>query len=167
MASTKTSKQLNAIPSLLDRLSESPSSDVSNATLERGELPDLDVESGILRDLGWLLNSTSLSSTTDLSQWPNVQRSVLNYGVGVLTGRVFGTADAPQLASDIKKRITIYEPRLRRDSLTVHVSIDGDDHDHRQIHIRIDGEYAGRGQSLPIAMDLCVDTDTGCIQIES
>ena len=165
MASTKSSKQLNTIPSLLDRLTENPASQVSEATLARGEQPELDIEAGILRDLGWLLNSTSLAATTDLSRWPNVQRSVLNYGVGTFAGRVVGNADAPQLELEIKKRIATYEPRLRRDSLSISVSTEGTNHDSRQIRVRIDGEYVAHGHLMPIAMDLHVDTETGRTEI--
>lgn len=165
MVSTKLSKQLNAIPSLLDRLSENLSQDASHATLERGELPDLNIESGILRDLGWLLNSTSLSTTTDLSPWPHVQQSVLNYGIGILTGRVLGNADAPKLEYEIKKWIAIFEPRLRGDSLSVRVSTEGEDHDPREIRIRIDAEYAESGKLLPVSIDLSVDAETGRMQI--
>ncbi len=165
MASINDRKRANAIPSLLDRLSTRRAGDASGATAASGEMPDLDIKSALLRDLGWLLNSTSLSSTTDLASWPNVSRSVLNYGIANFSGRSVGNADSFEIAQSLKKAIARYEPRLRPASLLIQVSTEGADHDQRQIRIRIEGEYAAQNQWLPLAMDLCLDTESGRLEV--
>ncbi len=165
MASLIGRKHLNAIPSLLDRLSVRGAEEASGATLERGELPDLNIESAILRDLGWLINSTALTASTDLTPWPHIRRSVLNFGVGIFTGRTIGNADASEIAQNLTTAILQFEPRLRPATLSVHVSTEGENHDQRQIKIRIEGDFAEYDQWIPLAMDISLDTETGLLQI--
>ena len=159
-------KKTAATLSLLDRLTDRSSREASEATIERGELPETDIEAAIQRDLGWLLNTTSLAATTDLSRWPNVRRSVLNYGVSVFTGRLLGNADVPQIESALKKAIALYEPRLRKESIRVQAVAEKDSFDQRAIRIRIEGEYSDHDETDALVIHLTIDTETGRLQIE-
>ena len=164
MASIKSLKHITAVPSLMDRLTERSPTDVSSATLERGELPELKIKEAICRDLGWLLNTTSLAATTDLSRWPQVRRSVLNFGVNVFSGRYIGNPDAPQIAATIKRSIETFEPRLRRETLRVN-AISGDDgYDQREIRVSIEAEYVDHGQLHQLTINLRIDAETGRLQ---
>ena len=41
----------------------------------------------VLRDLGWLLNACGIDDVVDLERYPEVRRSVLNFGLRSLAGR--------------------------------------------------------------------------------
>ena len=133
--------------------------------LWRGEMPEPDIEKALLRDLGWLLNTTSLSPTTDLSRWPNVRRSVLNYGVNVFTGKLLGNADLPQIEASIKKAIELYEPRLKRGSLRVQALTDSVGRKEREIRVRIEGKFVAHHQPVSFAMLVAIDAENGRLEI--
>lgn len=66
----------------------------------------------VLRDLEWLLNAVSLESSVDLTRFPNVERSVLNFGMPSLAGRLRGSIEPVAVADRIRDCIETYEPRL-------------------------------------------------------
>jgi type VI secretion system protein ImpF len=66
----------------------------------------------VLRDLGWLFNSFNLEETQDLSAYPEVKRSVLNYGLPSQAGRAVSSIDAAEMARRLAEVVTHFEPRL-------------------------------------------------------
>jgi type VI secretion system protein ImpF len=70
-----------------------------------------------------LMTDTEALETTDpadaVAGFPEVRTSVLNYGVPAFSGRLSSSFDADHLAREIKAILTIFEPRLRRDSVKV------------------------------------------------
>ena len=105
-------------PSLLDRLTdespESPSERKDDRVIDLRRLREI-----ILRDLSWLLNSSNSESTFDVDRYPNVAKSVLNYGVREVSG-VFSTADrALMICTSIAEAITQFEPRIKPGTLDV------------------------------------------------
>jgi len=105
-------------PSLLDRLTD-------DARQERQESRDKRVLSmrglrkAVLRDLGWLLNSTSLGSVQPLDAYPLAAQSVLNFGLPDLAGRTATGLDRGELGRRIRQAIWDFEPRILRDSVQV------------------------------------------------
>ncbi|MEQ1830290.1 MAG: type VI secretion system baseplate subunit TssE [Pirellula sp.] len=165
MASIQTKKSSSVLGSLLDRLTERLPDEVSEATLERGEMPLADLEESIYRDLCWLVQSTSLETTTELSRWPNVRRSVLNYGIPVFAGKVLGNAELGQIEASLKRSIELFEPRLQSDSLTVNAVSSLGEFDHRTIRIQIVGECVDHHGTCSVAIQVCIDLDTGRLQV--
>ncbi|MCP1673930.1 type VI secretion system lysozyme-like protein [Natronocella acetinitrilica] len=66
----------------------------------------------VLRDLGWLLNTPRMGELVDLSLYPEVTRSTLNYGVPDMTGQSLSGADLKSLADGLRQAIIAFEPRL-------------------------------------------------------
>lgn len=66
----------------------------------------------VLRDLVWLLNTTHLSSSDDLSAYPEVEHSVINYGIGELSGRLVSGMDTRELERVVRQAILDFEPRI-------------------------------------------------------
>jgi len=58
-----------------------------------------------------------------LADFPEVRRSVLNYGVPSFAGHTGSDFDRDALARDIKEVLAVYEPRLKRDTIRVQVRI--------------------------------------------
>lgn len=65
------------------------------------------------RDLGWLFNSMSLDAEQDWADYPEVERSVINYGMPSFAGRTASSIDPLQAAERLRHAIETFEPRLR------------------------------------------------------
>ncbi|WP_404309735.1 type VI secretion system baseplate subunit TssE [Neorhodopirellula lusitana] len=77
------------------------------------------LSSQIERDLLALFGTRRMSEDTDLSAWPLVQKSVLNYGIPDLTGVTSSGLDLPVLNRELTEAIRRFEPRLRPETLNV------------------------------------------------
>ncbi|MFJ7797208.1 type VI secretion system baseplate subunit TssE [Pseudomonas sp. NPDC096950] len=144
-------------PSLLDRLSD-------DATHERQEARDKRVLSmrglrkAVLRDLGWLLNSTSLGSVQPLDAYPLTAQSVLNFGLPDLSGRTATGLDRGELGRRIRQAIWTFEPRILRDSVQVVPVLSADAHaSHNHVAFEIHGQLWG--QPLPERLYLKTELD--------
>ncbi|WP_290648313.1 type VI secretion system baseplate subunit TssE [Aquisalimonas sp.] len=109
----------------------------------------------VLRDLGWLLNTGQLTAVVPMENYPEVRRSVLNYGVPDLAGMSVSGADLQRLAESLRLAITTFEPRLRHVSVT---PLDGDQEGRQnRLSFRIAGELWG--QPLPEQLYLHTEFD--------
>jgi type VI secretion system protein ImpF len=147
-------------------LTDLDSGNVSDATLQRGEMPVNRLEDAVHRDLCWLLQTTALDSTTDLTRWPHVRRSVLNFGVPIFAGRILGNADLSDMERAIQKAILLYEPRLVRNSLEVRALHSEGNSDHREIRIQVTGQILNEDQLIPMSLQVHIDTESGRIEID-
>jgi type VI secretion system protein ImpF len=113
-ASLQREPAYGARASLLDRLTQERSASAGGTpagvqTLRRS----------VLRDLAWLLNSTSLESTQSLDGFDRVRRSVVNYGLPALAGSGAGAVDPTQIERHLREAIVRFEPRIAADSIEV------------------------------------------------
>lgn len=78
-------------------------------------------------EASYLLSEHETLSTEDpvdlLRDYPEIRRSVLNYGVPSFSGRRGSDFDKDALARELKEVLAIFEPRLKRDSIRVTVSV--------------------------------------------
>jgi len=110
-----------------------------------------------LRDLAWLLNTSNLAVTEDLSHDPQVQNSVLNYGVPELAGTTVSNMDIPLLERQIRQAILDFEPRILAKTLKVKLSVDDKKMSHKTVSFLIEGQLWA--QPLPINLYLSTDLD--------
>lgn len=75
--------------------------------------------SEVRRDLQALLNTVNLNSTQNLSDFPEVENSILNYGLPDLSVHVVDTIKIDRLADDIREALIRFEPRMDPRSLQV------------------------------------------------
>jgi type VI secretion system protein ImpF len=109
MAELTTQERLQ--PALLDRLTDDePEKSIESRDLRVISLPKL--RQCILRDLSWLLNTPHLEATTDLSEYPYVAQSVLNYGLPSFSGGAIATLVGRVVEHAIKEAVLRFEPRL-------------------------------------------------------
>lgn len=105
-------------PSILDRLTDdepkTKAENANNRVIDIRRLREI-----IQRDLSWLLNTGNLDSEIDPEQFPNVRRSVVNYGVPDTTGDYSTRARASDVRDAIRAAIELFEPRILDGSLTV------------------------------------------------
>lgn len=150
---------------LLDRLSSVSNSQVAESTVARGELQLSDIKASILRELTWLLNTNQLETTVELSSWPAVQQSVLNYGVPQLAGKWEHFPDRIRLERDLAKIIQTFEPRLAKGSVQVSITQDDCHDDTHTLLMQLDAECQIVRQKLPLRIQARLDAETGQLSV--
>lgn len=143
-------------PSLLDRLTDEDSA-AAQEPRDKRVLSMRGLRRAVLRDLGWLLNTTGLGALQDLDATPLAARSVLNFGLPDLTGRTASSLDHDALARGIRQAIWDFEPRILRDSVQVRALAHGDAEAPNQVAFEIHGELWG--QPLPERLYLKTELD--------
>ena len=107
-------------PSLLDRLTDDePHTQVE--TRDKRVLSMHKLRQSVLRDVSWLFNSDSFESVTDLTDYPEVAKSVLNYGMKDLAGITMSGANLPEIEKRLKQALFNFEPRIFPNTLSIRV----------------------------------------------
>lgn len=147
-------------PSLLDRLTDEDSA-AQQEPRDKRVLSMRGLRRAVLRDLGWLLNTTGLGALQDLGATPLAARSVLNYGLPDLTGRTASSLDRELLARGIRQAIWDFEPRILRETVEVravaHADAEGGGGAPNQVAFEIHGELWA--QPLPERLYLKTELD--------
>jgi type VI secretion system protein ImpF len=152
-------------PSLLDRLTDD-NPEQTRETRERRVLNLRQLREGVIRDLSWLLNTGNLDSVEDLDPYPEVQDSVLNYGMPHLAGNTASGVDLRAVERRIKDAIVKFEPRILSKSVRVRVSVDADDFSHNAMVMEIQGELWAQPVPERLFLKTAVDLETGHIDVE-
>ncbi|WP_028310745.1 type VI secretion system baseplate subunit TssE [Derxia gummosa] len=152
-------------PALLDRLTDLDPTRSQEAReqrlLGRNQLRD-----AVLRDLGWLLNSTR-PNDIDAADRPNVRRSVLAYGLPALSGTTASSLDVRSLEAQVRQVIIDFEPRIVPNTLEVQAQLADNVLDSHNVL-----SFSIRGQlwSVPVPLEMLlrteVDLESGQVQIE-
>lgn len=152
-------------PALLDRLTDDDpdqrSETLQNSVVSKGRL-----KRTVLRDLVWLLNTTAHNTSGQLDLYPEVRRSVINYGIPVLSGKNFSGVDWRELERQIFDAIVAFEPRILPGTLSVKASAPADLMSH---HNLLQFELRGELWSMPYPIELLIrselDLETGYMKL--
>lgn len=121
------------------------------------------LELTVRRDLAWILNTTNLGAAIDLEPYPEVQSSVLNFGVPDLAGKTMSTRAIRQRADEIEAAIRAFEPRIGAEGLAVEPRSTGEREN--AITYVITGDITAAVNALPIRLVTDVETDTGAVTV--
>lgn len=113
----------------------------------------------VRRELSWLLNTVHMGAGQDLSRYPHVQTSVLNYGLPDLTGRVSTAKAVQSRARDIEAAIRVYEPRM--DPAKTRVEAEPGVGFDNAVSYVIYGDITGAVKGLPVKFFANVEVETG------
>jgi type VI secretion system protein ImpF len=105
-------------PSILDRLTDDEPKNTSESSGSR-VIDIRRLREIIQRDLSWLLNTGNLDTQIDAERYPNVRKSVVNYGVPDATGGYSTKKSADDVRDAIRAAIELFEPRILDGSLNV------------------------------------------------
>ena len=141
-------------PSLLDRLTDS-APEHRRESLEQQTLTMTQLRQAVLRDLAWLLNTTNLGATEDLSLFPRVADSALNFGVPGFTGLIAESERVADLEAAIADAIRRFEPRIRPETVRVQARAGGENRIGRSLIFEISGELWGQ----PVPQELFLETE--------
>jgi type VI secretion system protein ImpF len=87
--------------------------------VQRVAITEATLRREVTRDLEALMNCVSIDSTIDLSEFPMVEKSVINYGFPDIAIRTIDELEVAGLEHDIEKVLCTHEPRLAAASLRI------------------------------------------------
>ena len=162
-------------PSLLDRLTDNdPRSKVES--VEARVLNRQQLRAAVLRDLGWLFNTTRQEPSkgspleAERERWasaPHARRSVLNYGLPAMAGETMGSLDFDALERNVRDALIDFEPRIDGESLEVELSLEGGMRDHHNaLRLIIRGKMWNQPVPLEILLSADVDVETGTVAVK-
>ena len=147
-------------PSLLDRLTDERP-DKKKESAGDSELSQHELKNAVIRDLGSLLNSVNLSVVEDLDDYPEVKKSVLNYGVPELSGHSMSSVNAKEMEKAVRLAILEFEPRIIRNSLRIKVSADRNSMAHNALSFSIEGAIFGQPAPFQVLLQSRLDLESG------
>ncbi|MES9899881.1 MAG: type VI secretion system baseplate subunit TssE [Sedimenticola sp.] len=162
MAELTTKERLQ--PSLLDRLTDD-TPDKKQESRDQRVLSMRKLREGVLRDLSWLLNAVNLSAVQDLDEYPEVARSVINYGMPDLAGHTASGVDIHALERLLRQAILDFEPRLMRNTVKVRLRLADSQMNHNAMTFDIEGELWAQPVPLHMFMKTEIDLEIGQVTV--
>lgn len=117
----------------------------------------------VRRELAWMLNTTNFAAVTDLSDYPQVRTSVLNYGVPDLAGKSLDDRLVRQRAREIRAAIIAFEPRIDEASLDVEVS-DRIERDNAVTYV-ISADITSAVRAIPVKFRTDIEADSSAATV--
>jgi len=109
------------LPCLLDRLCD-PGTDESDTVSLAGVVSHAKYRRSVLRDLGWLLNTTAPAAWENFDSFPLARGSVLNFGISDMAGIVAAEIDNSTFVMELKEALASFEPRI--DPISLEIGLD-------------------------------------------
>ena len=147
-------------PSLLDRLTDDEPYNREESREQR-VLSWQRLREVVRRDLAWLFNTVNLEAAQDLSDYPQVANSVLNYGLPDLAGRTAASVDTDKLERVLRQAIRQFEPRILPASLRVRLVLDRAKMSHNAMLFEIEGELWAQPMPFQLYLRTEVDLEVG------
>ena len=153
-------------PSLLDRLTDHAPQQLHEGDEQRS-LTRQALRQAVLRDLGWLLNATSHGPPLQGGDYPQAERSVLNYGLPTLSGQFTTSLQRSSMEKGLRQAILDFEPRILAHTLEVEIVLAGQP---LQSHNRVGLEIRGMLWAQPVPMEFLlrsrIDLEEGRFTME-
>ena len=162
MAELTTQERLQ--PSLLDRLTDDEPGK-SDESREKRVISANRLRECVTRDMSWLLNCVNLGADEELADYPEVARSVLNFGIPDLTGMALSGMDASVLQRQIREAIVAFEPRLTASTLRVTVNANSGRMDRQSLVFNIESEMWAQPIPLNLYLKTEVDLESGAFHV--
>ena len=149
-------------PSLLDRLADDEP-DKKVESRDKRILSFVKLKKSVMRDLEWLLNAGCLETTQDLDDYPQVKKSVLNYGLPDLSGTTASNLDSTTLERMLRQAIINFEPRILANSLKIRIA---DRDEHNNIIFEIEGELWSQPTPERLYLKTILDLELGNVEVK-
>ena len=152
-------------PALLDRLTDDHRLDAVEVD-ERRVMTKQQIRSAVLRDLSWLLNSVQPWGKL-AERYPQIKRSVLNYGLPPMSGQLASRIDVTLLERSIRDAIVQFEPRILGDSLEVRaIEFESVMATHNIIEFEIRGFLWAQPVPLELLLRTQLDLEAGQVEVK-
>ncbi|MEX3786406.1 type VI secretion system baseplate subunit TssE [Paraburkholderia sp. BR14374] len=147
-------------PSLLDRLTDLDPAQHEESREQR-VITAARLREYVTRDIAWLLNCTRQWSGEELTGFPHVRHSTLNFGIPDLVGTAHSGIDVAGLQNRIRSALLDFEPRLIASTVQVSVEIDDTRMDGRSLQFVIEADMWAQPMPLALYLRTDVDLETG------
>lgn len=117
----------------------------------------------VRREIGWILNTTQLGALVDLDPLPQVQDSVLNFGVADLSGKAVSHRVVLARARDVRGALRTFEPRLDPQTLTVE-PVEGVERENAATFI-IHADIRSAVHPVPVRLKTDIEADGGSVAV--
>ena len=161
-------------PSLLDRLTDTEPR-AGKETVDARVLTRQQLRAAVLRDLGWLFNTTRAEPSDPERVDPagemwrraaHARRSVLNFGLPALAGESVGTLDFPAIEEAVRQAVIDFEPRIDPQTLSVELSAEGGMRAHHNaLRLMIRAKMWNQPVPLELLLAAQVDVETGNVSV--
>jgi type VI secretion system protein ImpF len=151
-------------PSLLDRLTDD-SPDSREESRDKRVLSLAQLRSSVLRDIAWLLNTIHLQASQDLTAWPAVASSTVNYGIPDMAGTSAAGRNTAALERAVRQALLDFEPRILSDSLKVTVRIEPEQMSRHAMLFIIEGRLWAQPVPLSLYLKTEMDLETGSVTV--
>jgi type VI secretion system protein ImpF len=162
--SLKATKNQHLQPSLLDRLTDDEP-EKSKESQDKRVISMRRLRQSVLRDLAWLLNTTNLATTEDLEPYPEVARSVLNFGIRELSGHLVSGMDLNQLERMVRQAVQEFEPRILPNSVRVRSVRDSAKESHNRLMFEIEGQLWAVPTPTHMLIKTQIDFEEGGVSV--
>jgi len=152
-------------PCLLDRLTDNDPSR-KNESRDARVVSLRQYKSAVLRDLSNLLNSKARPPDDPIHEFPEVSRSVLNYGLRDLCGLSISNLRTAEIIDELEKAILIFETRILKNSLSVNIASSLQGSGIRSICFEIEGEIWAQPLPDHLYVKTEVDIESGHYDIK-
>lgn len=115
-------------------------------------------------DLNALLNTIELGSATDLSDFPHVDASIVNYGFRDLSSVAVAEINTPRIKQSIRMSLINHEPRLIPESIEIDV-VEPEGNERQRLAISVSAELMGDPVDIPLDFDAEVDISAGTLKM--
>lgn len=148
------------LPCLLDRLTdEEPQAEQEGR--ERRVVGLRRYLEAVRRDLGWLLNSKARARGDRIYEFPEVARSVLNYGIPDLCGTTGSAIEPLEFERELRRAVQTFEPRLSPGTLMVRTEASPEQMNANALTFEIVGEVWAMPAPEAFFVRTEVDLETG------
>ena len=150
-------------PCLLDRLTD----DQSNISVESRTQRVVSLarfREGVLRDIRWLFNCQRHREEEGLSEFPQVDKSVFNFGLRDFTGLLAENGDVREMEKEVTATLLFFEPRIIRRTLQVKVFREektGSQRNPHQISLQISADLWAQPIPEKFFAKTLIDLETG------
>lgn len=152
------------LPSLIDRLTDERPMDREESRHQRaGSIVSL--RESVLRDLEWLMNTVNMESVIDFEAHPELENTVLNYGMPGLSGSTINDAERNSIKNLIKVAIESFEPRIMKNTLRVTLINDNELLNPHAIAFQIEGTMWGRPMPEALFLRTELDLELGDVRV--
>ena len=112
-----------------------------------------------------MLNTCHGAATEDFGPYPNVAKSVLNYGIPDLTGKTVSGLDLHEIERELRQAILDFEPRILARSLQVRGQISSNRWTRNALSFEIQGEIWSYPVPERLSLRTELNVETGAVTL--
>lgn len=112
-------------------------------------------------DLGNLMSTVHLEAVEDLAAYPNIRKSVLNYGVQDVTSLISNQANLEEVRRRLKDALIDHEPRLIPETVVVKLITQDEGSARQTMAFEVEAVMAARPVDVPLEFIAEIDSVAG------